>query len=328
MSTLEIGCPNCGSPSIEKDRTGYCCSNCGTYLQIITVTAPKKKSKLKKKVNQRTKYGKINFVVGSVRRLGPFTLNRNIGIVYQRWQVFKFHAFRQIQKGDKIVKADVYGYLFADPFSGKINDIQFCDFGQFPLSHNIGNNLERECVRIINDNAVEDRPPTIFKQICSTIPPMVPEQKIYRAALNYLTKNLTVKKRYSVRPKGSDSRYRQATFTFKKNDILEFDSIGVFAVPLFHLTYTHPCSNKSYKRDYLGYSGELILDELRCSEGNSSNCLAIPNNVCADCGNLVCNVHAKKCEVCGKLLCKDCAVSKGWITKHYFCSTCAQLKQN
>jgi hypothetical protein len=118
---------------------------------------------------------------------------------------------------------------------------------------------------------------------------------------------------------------REATFTFKKKDVLEFSSVGVFAVPLFRLSYTHPNTTNLFKREYLCYSGELILDELKCSKNKflDRTCDNFPNSVCKVCGKPICNEHTKPCEKCGVALCKECATSKGLISKHVYCSKCA-----
>lgn len=324
MTVVEICCPNCGSPSITKNGNDYCCNNCGRYFQIVTT--PKKEPKSKIVVNQQIKYGKTTFKTENAKKLGNFSLNTNAQLAFSLFQVFKFHTFKQIKRGDTIVRADVRGYFFTNPLSGMINDVQYTDKGYYPHPSDIKNNLMRECARIINDNAVEDKPTIQISQNNLSTPQMVSGEKIYQDVFNWLTNNLTVKKRYSIQSaQGYDSGLREATFTFKKKDVLEYSSVGVFAVPVFHLIYMHPNSKKPFKRDYLGYSGELVLDEIKCSKTKflGGICEDFPNNVCVACGNLICDEHTKICEKCGTTLCKECVISKGLISKHYYCSKCA-----
>jgi|WetSurMetagenome_2_1015567.scaffolds.fasta_scaffold130969_1 hypothetical protein len=323
MTVFEICCPNCSSPSVKKDGTDYCCCNCGRFFQVVN--KPKRESKSKVVVNQQLKYGKTVFSTGKVKSVGNFTLNPQIQLIFNMYQVFRFHVFKQIKRGDTIVKADIGGYFFANPLTGKLTDIQYTDGGHYPHPNEIkNNNLERECIRIINDNAVEDKPSTQGEDNV-TPPQMIDGVKIHQEIFDWLTNNFTFKKGYSVQAQGYDSGFREANFTFKKKDILELDSLGVFAVPVFHLSYLLPNSSKHFRRDYLGYSGELVLDELKCSKTKilDRTCQDFPNNVCVACGKLVCDEHTKVCEKCLKPLCKECAISKGLISKHYFCSNCA-----
>lgn len=285
-----------------------------------------KKRTQNKVVNQQLKYGKITFKPENAKTVENFTLNELL-IGCNLYQVFRFHAFKQIKRGDTIVRADIHGYFFTNPLNGIINDVQFGD-GQYPQPNDIKNNLERECVRIINDNAVEDKPSTTIHIDKGNLAPpqLVSGIKLHEDVFNWLTTNFTFKKRYSIQSaQGYDSGQREAIFTFKKKDVLEFGSIGVFGVPIFHLSYIHPNSNKPFKRDYLGYSGELVLDEIKCSKTKflDKNYEGFPKNVCSSCGNLICEEHTKICERCGKALCKECSKSKGLITKHYYCLSCA-----
>jgi len=91
-----------------------------------------------------------------------------------------------------------------------------------------------------------------------TAPERIPTEKLQKDVYNWITQNLVVRKTYTIQSaKGYDSGVREATFTFKKKDFVEFGSLGVFAVPTFHLSYKHPDSTKTFKRDILGYSREV-----------------------------------------------------------------------
>ncbi|MCW4024944.1 MAG: hypothetical protein NWF01_07920 [Candidatus Bathyarchaeota archaeon] len=321
MSVIEICCPNCGSPSIKKTGSEYCCDNCGRYFQVITT--PKKETNTKIAIDQRIKYGKATFNTDDAKKLENFSLT-NVMLAFNLFQVFKFHTFKQIKRGNTIVKADIRGYIFTNPLNGIINHAFYSDNGYYPSPNDFKDNLPRECIRIINDNALEDEPSIKFIKNL-TPPQMVSGDKIQQDVFNWLTNNLAIKKKYTIQSaQGYDSGIREATFTFKKKDILEFESTGVFAVPLFHLTYRHPNSEKTFKRDYLGYSGELVLDELKCSKTKflGGTCEDFPTNICAACQNLICQEHTKKCEKCGATICKDCIISKGLISKHYYCQKC------
>lgn len=322
MAIVEICCPNCGSASVKKDGSEYCCNNCGRYFQIIKSRKPPSKPKVF--VNQQVKYGKTTLELPNLKNVGRFVLAKAT-LNFNPSMVFKFHVFKQIKRGNTTVEADLRGYFFTNPFTGKLNDVQYSDKGYHPQPNNVKDDLERECVRIIIDKAFEEKAP-IENENSPPMPPMALGEKIQQDVFNWITSNLSVKKTYAVQ---STRRYdlglREVILSFKKKDVLEFGSLGVIAVPLFKLEYMHPDSSAIFKRDFLGYSGELVLDEIKCSKSNffDSTCYDFPNNVCRTCGKLICDNHTKKCERCGATVCKDCAVTKGLLSKHYYCSSCA-----
>jgi len=275
-------------------------------------------------LSQQIKYGKIGVKTEDAQKLGNFTLDKNVNVSYNLFHVFKFHAFKQIKRGDTIVRANVFGYVFTNPINGMINNASFAE-EDYPEPHDFKDALMRECVRIINDDATEDKPSLQKEGQTLEAPSFVPLDKLQKDVFEWMLLNLIVKKKYYIQSaKGYDSGAREAVFTFKKKDFLEYGSVGCFAVPLFHLAYKHPNSTRTFKRETLGCSGEIIGDELKCSKSKLfGKCESFPDNVCSVCGNPFCNEHGKQCEKCGAFLCKDCVVSKGLISKHYFCSKCA-----
>lgn len=277
-------------------------------------------------MSQQIKYGKIGVKMKEAQKLGNFALDKNVNVSYKLFHVFKFHAFKQIKRGDSIVRANVFGYVFTNPMKGIINDASFSE-DDYPQPHDFKDALMRECVRIINDNATEDKPSLQKEGQQLETPSFVPLDKLQKDIFEWMLLNLIVKKKYYIQSaRGYDSGAREAVFTFKKKDFLEYGSVGCFAVPLFHLAYKHPNSTRAFKREVLGYSGEVIEDELKCSKTKmfGKECEDFPENMCAVCGNLFCVEHSKQCEKCGAMLCKDCVVSKGLISKHYFCPKCSQ----
>jgi hypothetical protein len=272
-------------------------------------------------LSQQVNYGKIGFKIQDAERLGKFSLEKNVNVAYSLFQVFDFHVFKQIQRGDTIVRANVFGYVFTNPMKGLINYACNAE-NDYPHCNDFKDPLMRECVRMIDDKAFEDKP---LQGQTLIAPEMIPTEKLQKDVFNWITQNLIVAKKYTIQSaQGYDSGVREAKFMFKKKDFQKFGSVGVFAVPLFHLSYQIANSTKSFKRDVLGYSGEIIHDDIKCSKTKmfGKECENFPDNVCSACGNLICNEHQKQCEKCGVLLCKDCAVSKGLISKHYFCSKC------
>jgi Uncharacterized Zn-finger containing protein len=93
MTVVEICCPNCGSPSIKKDGTDYCCNNCGRLFQIVNKTS-RREPKSKVVVNQQIKYGKVAFNPESVKKLEDFNAT-HLEVIFNFTQIFKFHVFKQ-----------------------------------------------------------------------------------------------------------------------------------------------------------------------------------------------------------------------------------------
>lgn len=276
-------------------------------------------------MSQQIKYGKIGFKIEDARKLGNFSLDKNVNVVYSLYHVFKFHVFKQIKRGDSIVRANVFGYVFTNPFSGVINSSSLTE-NEYPQPYDSKDNLIRECIGIIHDNATEDKPSLQKEGQQLEMASFVPLDKLQKNVFEWMLLNLIVKKKYYIQSaRGYDSGAREAVFTFKKKDFLEYGSVGCFAVPTFHLGYKHPDSIKIFKREVLGYSGEIVRDEIKCSKTRmfGKECENFPDHVCSICGNLYCDEHQKQCEKCGVKLCKDCIVSKGLVFKHYFCPKCA-----
>jgi hypothetical protein len=319
MSVVEIRCPNCSSPSVTKQGNEYTCDHCRRKFQIIAV--PKKEDKTNGVVPQ-IKYGKVNFNIDQAKTLGNFVLEPKPILTYLILQVFKYHAHKNVVRGNKPIIASEFGYVLVSPFTGKI-DTYLNKSNKLPDVNDCKQGIYQEFMKVVVANAVDDKP-----LMPMNIPNALPLATLQNGALSWIAQNLSVKKTYiqstAVGKKG-DLGIREIIVKFSKNNFDQFGSIGTFGVPVFNLSYKLPNSPKIFKRSIGGYSGEVLNDELRCAKPKllGKACEDFPENVCAVCGNLICSEHSKQCEKCRTLLCKDCATSKGLISKHYFCSKCA-----
>lgn len=289
MAVVEIRCPNCGSPSVTKKGNVYCCNYCDTKFQIVD--KPKKRTVSDVPTTPQIKYGKFGIAQESIQKLGNFTLT-DIVVNFNVLYVSNLHAFKQLKRGDTIVKADMFGYIFTTPVDGKILHANLNENG-YPKPDNLEQPLLRECVRIINDKATQDNPPPTPRDKVEP-PRLISPDKLQKDAFTWAISNIVITKKYYVQAKGYDSGARTATITYKKKDFLEFGSVGYFAVPLFNLSYSHPNSNRVFKRQMLGYSGEIVQDDFKCSKTKRFGvCEEFPDNVCSVCGNLFCAEHSK-----------------------------------
>jgi hypothetical protein len=312
----EIRCPECGSTSVSRVTGAYCCDFCGRKFQVIKKI--QNELALSMSERQQIKYGKVNFDVDSATKLGNFSLDKNVSVTYYIKDVFKFHCFKQIKRGYTIVRAEPYGYVFANPTNGTIDDVSFAE-GFYPTAQNLKNLMLAECIRIINDNAFENSPSFKCEEQELNVPSFFSIDTLKKEVFKWLLQNFAVRKNYHVQ-----SGPRQVLLTFKKKNILEFSYSGCYAVPLFKLSYIYPNSSRILKREILGYSRQIIQDDFKCSKTRmfGGACKNFPNNLCSICANPICDDHQRQCEKCGTIICKDCAVSKGLITRHHFCPKC------
>ena len=327
MAIVEIRCPHCGSSSVSKDEKTheYCCNYCETRFQLVVTSKKDVSPSGETETKEQIRYGKVEVKPEEAQKLGRFVLEKNVNVAYNLFQVFNFQLFKQISRGNNVVRANVFGYAFTNPMNGIINHV-FSGENKYPLPEDFKDGSMRECVRLINDSTFEEKP-SIQKegQILQT-PSLVSLKKLQSDVFSWITQSLVFRKSYMVQSSRSfDSGAREVKFTFKKKDVVQFGSLGCIAVPLFHFTYKHPSSTKPFIRDVLGYSGEVVKDDLVCSKTKFLGrvCDTFPEEICSACENPICNEHLKLCEKCGAILCKDCITSKGIVSKHYYCPKCA-----
>jgi len=320
MAVVEIRCPNCGSPSATRNDNEYTCDNCKRKFQIVVT--PIKENKRPNLVVPQIKFAKINFNVNQAKTLGNFVLEQQQSLSYLMLEVFKYHAYKRVVKGSKPVIASEYGYVFVSPFRGTI-DTYINKTNKVPDINDFKQGIYQEFITVVSSNLFDDKPIGPMN-----IPMALPPTTVKNLAYSWITQNLSVKKTYiqptAVQKRGGDLGVREITLKFNKNDFDEFYSIGIYGVPVFKLTYKLPNATKVFKRSVGGFSGQVLLDELKCFKIKALNrsCENFPDNACSSCFNLVCNEHEKRCEKCGISLCENCSVSKGMLSKHYYCKKC------
>jgi hypothetical protein len=153
---------------------------------------------------------------------------------------------------------------------------------------------------------------------------MTPVGEAEKAIKDMIVRELTVRKTYFGQSRRSyDIGLKEAVFVFNRGDFTDFRYRGCVMVPTFVLVYAHPDSTKEYRKEILAYSGEVTLNELKCSKkALVRECTNPPDNVCSICEGPVCVEHQKKCEKCGAIICENCAIPKGIFSKHYYCPKC------
>jgi len=98
----------------------------------------------------------------------------------------------------------------------------------------------------------------------------------------------------------------------RKKDVDVLDT-RLLKIPI--LTDTYRFSKYTYNRTYLASTGGLILDQT----GKCLLCTRQPAVICENCGAVVCESHLKRCSTCSRSLCVRCVLSKGIVSKSYYC---------
>ncbi|MCJ7634632.1 hypothetical protein MUP77_19850 [Candidatus Bathyarchaeota archaeon] len=169
-------------------------------------------------MSQQVNYGKIGFKIQDAERLGKFSLEKDVNVEYGLFQVFDFHVFKQIQRGDTIVRANIFGYVFTNPMKGLINYAINAE-NDYPHCNDFKDPQMRECVRMIDDKAFEDKP--VQGQTLVT-PEMIPTEKLQKDVFNWLTQNLIVAKKYTIQSaQGYDSGGKRSQIHVQKEGFPE-----------------------------------------------------------------------------------------------------------
>jgi hypothetical protein len=78
---------------------------------------------------------------------------------------------------------------------------------------------------------------------------------------------------------------------------------------------------KVYRRIVQAATAKMIWDD----SATCAYCKLSSRSLCETCWSTTCLEHEKRCSRCGRIVCSDCAVSKGVVTKKSLCPACNQL---
>jgi hypothetical protein len=123
-----------------------------------------------------------------------------------------------------------------------------------------------------------------------------------------LVKSLSLHYRYET------TRTRGVKVLNPRMKDIEILSIQPVKIPI--LTGMYRFRNYTYTRTCLAPTGGFILDQT----AKCLICLNRPVVVCGNCGVVVCEHHMRTCSLCAKSLCTTCAISKGILSKTYYCA--------
>lgn len=235
---------------------------------------------------------------------------RKIELKFLPYYFVDYHCFSQNKVGGNDILLESRGTVILSAIDGKIHDL-YVQSGNAPLLRS--DKLLYDCSKfkpktmsleeIVPDsimNLIEPTPTTTRSEITETEAKRIVQMEI--------VKNLSICYQYSV-----GRRKREKNIMPKKKDV-EVEHAILYNIPFVTVLLSY--KNKEYQRQIQGATLRVIEDAMSlcsvCSK-NPSDCL------CYDCGNVACKAHEKKCEVCSKMVCDICAISKGIMFKKHYC---------
>jgi hypothetical protein len=251
---------------------------------------------------------------GSVSLVAPNHL-KNCGIFseskqlnYRPFYFVDYHCFSQQNvRGDSVI-IESKGTIVIDGLNGQVADYRAT--GNEPNLPKVDSYVGCIGLQPLTVSGA-DLPVGIKSSVLSS---RVDLTRVREIAKVELVKSLSVQYGYvTTRTRGTQ------ILNPKKKDI---EILNVIPVKIPHLTGTYHYRNYSYLRTCLAPTGAIVLDQ-------TSKCLLCSNQpvaACENCGAIVCESHTKSCSACAKTLCKACAVSKGIISRTYYCTEHQPLK--
>ena len=142
----------------------------------------------------------------------------------------------------------------------------------------------------------------------SAIPEKINSSRVRNLATIEVIKNLSINYRYTT-----PRRIHNKLLKPKKKDV-EIVNLKSAKIPLLIANFQF--KNYNYPRICVAPTGKFVVDKTT----TCALCKNAPIVACLNCGAIVCESHSKKCLQCGKDLCTKCVVSKGIISKKYYCA--------
>jgi len=229
--------------------------------------------------------------------------SETIQLGYRPYYFVDYHCFSQHTVAGNSVLLESRGKVIVDGVTGLIVDSRV-SAGEQPALPKMGPYVG--CIGM--------QPQTVTSaSLPAQLPLSVVSQKIdsVRAkdvARIELVKSLSLEYRYyTTRTTG------RKLLKPKKKDV---DILSIQLVKIPFISGTYRFKKYTYARTCLASTGRLILDQT----ASCLQCHGPPVLVCENCGAIACESHSKNCMVCGKNFCSACVISKGIISKKYYCA--------
>ena len=230
-------------------------------------------------------------------------LSETIKLSYRPYYFLDYHCFSQHTVAGNSVLLESKGNVVIDAVTGQIVDSR-TSAGKQPALPSMG--PYSECMGIKPQTVTSANLPA--QLLLSVIGQKIDFVRAKDVARIELVKSLSLEHTYyTARTAG------RKILKPRKKDV---DILNVELVKIPFVSGTYRFRNYTYNRTSLASTGRLVLDQT----ASCVQCRNPPVLVCENCGGIACESHSKNCEICGKNLCTACAISKGIISKRYYCA--------
>ena len=242
----------------------------------------------------------------SPRHLKNFhVFSETLQLIYKSFHFVDYHCFSQHTVAGSSVVLESKGTVVLDDVTGQIVDSKVTT-GVQPTLRSMGPYIG--CIGIQPQTITSVNLP---KQIpSSVIGPKLDSVHVKELVKIELVKNLTLECHYNTT---RTSGWKLLKPRKKDIDILKVQPVKI---PLYLGNYHF--KNYTYSRMSLAALPQLVFDLDQTA--SCLQCHNLPAIVCENCGGIACECHRKNCLVCGKNLCSNCVISKGIISKKYYCT--------
>lgn len=231
-------------------------------------------------------------------------LSETIELAFRPYYFVDYHCFSQHTVRGASALLESKGKVVIDAVSGQVADC-VASVGQQPSI--AGNGTYVSCSRIPPQTLTSENLPAQLRR--SVVGHEVDSARAKEITKIELVKSLSLQAAFqTTRTKGT------LLLKPRKKDIDILDIQGPVKIPFLFATYRF--RNYNYLKQCFASTGAMTLDQ-------TTSCLVCRNPaviVCENCGALACESHRKACTVCGKNLCGTCTISKGVISKKYYCT--------
>jgi len=244
-------------------------------------------------------------------------LSLNIRLSYSPFYFATYHCFSQHKVVGNDVLLESEGHVVIDAITGNIVSSQ-CLSGYEPditelIAYNDCLSLKPQTITL---NQI---PESIERKAIETISPKIDAVQAKKLITVELIKALTMNYEYEVARTRRGWTYhekRYKTLQPKKKDI-EIEKIWLAKIPLGFITLKF--KDRQYSRILQATTNKFIYDETMICGFRQKACQNLPVVLCENCGLIVCDEHGKNCIVCSKPICNNCVISKGLVSKKYYC---------
>jgi len=234
-------------------------------------------------------------------------LSETLSLSYRPYYFVDYHCFSQhTVRGDSVI-LESKGTVVIDGVVGQIVDsrVSSGEEAELPkLGVYVG------CIGIQPQTVTSTSLPQGLQ--LSVIRPQVDSVRAKDITRVELVKGLSLEYTYHLARDGLLSSPHVKLVKPRKKDV---DILNAQTVKVPLLTGTYRFRNYTYTRTCLASTGGFVLDQ-------TDKCLLCSNRpvvVCGNCGAIMCDSHVRTCSVCSKSLCTGCVISKGIISKIYYC---------